>query len=152
MIATLANINNDNQPFQDRKLQTSQLLHTLNHIAENFDLKNACIIFNTQFFMLFRYMYKAYIKLLFEEQAQSSYNKNAEWMKYYYNKLLEKTFFTRDLVKTHLELAEGFSLSNKVNELLADQPQPIVLQVEASVPSEEKFIDLDWILIYIYNF
>lgn len=142
MLATLAYLNYDNQPLQNKKLQTYQLLQTFNRIAENIDVKNACILINTQFFVLFRYVYKAYIKLLFEEKAQSSYDKNAEWMKYYYNKLLDKSFFTQDSIQSQLNLAEGFQLSNKVSELLANQLETIQLQVEANIPSEEKFIDL----------
>ncbi len=54
MLGALVNINNDNQPFQSKNLQNIQLLHTFNRIAESFDLKNACIIVNTQFFVLLK--------------------------------------------------------------------------------------------------
>ena len=142
MLGTLVNAKNDNQPIQKRKVLNSQLLHTFNSIAENISPKNACIIINTQFFVLFRYVYKVYIKLLFEEKAECNYEKNAEWMKYYYNKLLEKSFFSQDSIQSHSELAESFQLSNKVTGYLADQLEPVHVQVEPTMSSEEKFIDL----------
>jgi hypothetical protein len=131
-----------NKTFEENKSIYIQLLNTFNKIAEHLSEDKALFANHSHFFILFRYIYKSFIKIQIELKVKDSIEKKSEWMKYYYNKLLEKSFFNPDSLQQQTEISQKFQLSSNLENIQDPEYAPFKQETDPLNVFDENSVDL----------